>query len=193
VTASDERERFAVVADVIRSRRTSMQVDGSRDVDDAVLDELFELASWAPCHKRTWPWRFCVVRNQARFELGEVVAEAIRRHGDDENRVNKARTKYARTPVVVVVGSAPGDSPNRTAENRDATAAAIQNLLLAASARGVATYWGSCPKGANDPVAAFCGFEAGTTVMSLTYVGWADNGDAAVAPERPAPFVTRLG
>jgi nitroreductase len=191
VTASDERERFAVVADVIRSRRTSMQVDPNRDVDDFVLDELFELATWAPCHKRTWPWRFSVVRNQARFDLGEVVAEAMRRHGDDEHRVNKAFTKYARTPVVVVVGSAPGDSPNRTAENRDATAAAIQNFLLAASARGVATYWGSCPKGANDDVAAFCGFEPDTTVMSLTYVGWAD--DEATAPERPAPFVTRRG
>jgi nitroreductase len=191
VTSSDERERFAVVADVIRSRRTSMQVDGSRDVDDSVLDELFGLATWAPCHKRTWPWRFCVVRNHARFELGEVVAEAMRRHGDDEHRVTKARTKYSRTPVVVVVGSAPGDSPNRTAENRDATAAAIQNFLLAASARGLATYWGSCPTGANDDVASFCGFEDGTTVMSLTYVGWAD--DEAIAPERPAPFVTRLG
>ena len=170
-----------------------MKVDGSRDVDDTVLDELFELASWAPCHKRTWPWRFCVVRNEARLELGEVVAEAMRRHGDDEHRVNKARTKYARTPVVVVVGSAPGDSPNRTAENRDATAAAIQNFLLAASARGVATYWGSSPKGANDDVAAFCGFEPGTTIMSLTYVGWANDESEAVAPERPASFVTRLG
>jgi nitroreductase len=191
VTASDEHDRFAVVADVIRSRRTSMQVDVSRDVDDSVLDELFELASWAPCHKRTWPWRFCVVRNDARLALGEVVADAMRRHGDDEHRSNKARTKYARTPVVVVVGSAPGDSPNRTAENRDATAAAIQNFLLAASAGGVATYWGSCPKGANDDVATFCGFEPGTTIMSLTYVGWSN--DAPTTPERPDPFVNRLG
>lgn len=191
MTASDERERFEVVAQVIRSRRTSMQVDPSRDVDDATLDELFELASWAPCHKRSWPWRFCVVRNDARLELGAVVAAAMERHGDEPHRVDKARTKYARTPVVVVVGSAPGDTPNRTAENRDATAAAIQNFLLASSSRGIATYWGSCPKGANDDVSAWCGFEPDTTVMSLTYVGWA-NVDA-VAPERPAPVVIRRG
>lgn len=191
MTASGDNSRFDVVADVIRSRRTSMQVDPARDVDDTTLDQLFELASWAPCHKRTWPWRFCVIRNDARFELGAVVAAAMERHGDDAHRVQKARTKYARTPVVVVVGSAPGDSANRTAENRDATAAAIQNFLLAASSLSIATYWGSCPKGANDDVAAFCGFEPDTTVMSLTYVGWAN--EDAISPERPTPFVTRLG
>lgn len=168
-----------------------MQVDADRDVDDTILDELFELASWAPCHKRTWPWRFCVVRNDARLELGEVVATAMERHGDDPHRVQKARTKYARTPVVVIVGSAPGDTPNRTTENRDATAAAMQNFLLAASARGMATYWGSCPNGSNDDVATFAGFEPGTTVMSLTYVGWAT--EEALAPERPAPVINRLG
>lgn len=189
MTTHDERSRFDLVADVIRTRRTSMKVDPARDVDDTVLDELFELASWAPCHKRTWPWRFCVVRGNSRLELGRSVAEAMRLNGDEAHRIDKARTKYARTPVVVVVGSAPGDSPNRTDENRDATAAALQNFMLGASARGLATYWGSCPKGANDIVAEFCGFEPGTFVMSLTYVGWSI--EDVVAPERPTPNVTR--
>ncbi|MGA0146321.1 MAG: nitroreductase family protein [Ilumatobacteraceae bacterium] len=184
-----DRARFDSVAEVIRARRTSMKVDPSRDVDDAILGELFELASWAPCHKRTWPWEFCVVRGDSRLDLGQVVSDAMQRNGDDAQRVDKARTKYARTPVIVVVGSAPGDSPNRTAENRDATAAALQNFMLGASALGVATYWGSCPKGANDDVARFCGFTAGAHVMSLTYVGWAS--EEVVAPERPAPNVTR--
>ncbi|MEY2995258.1 MAG: hypothetical protein RLZZ39_83 [Actinomycetota bacterium] len=186
-----DRARFDTVAEVIRARRTSMKVDPNRDVDDAILGELFDLASWAPCHKRTWPWEFCVVRGDARLELGQVVSDAMQRNGDDAQRVEKARTKYARTPVIVVVGSAPGDSPNRTAENRDATAAALQNFMLGASALGVATYWGSCPKGANDDVARFCGFTPGSTVMSLTYVGWAS--DDVVAPERPTPTVIRRG
>lgn len=191
MNASSDRSRFDVVADVIRTRRTSMHVAPDRDVDDSILDELFELAAWAPCHKRTWPWQFCVVRGDARLELGGVVASAMERHGDEPQRIEKARTKYARTPVVVVMASAPGDTGNRTAENRDATAAAVQNFLLAANARGIATYWGSCPQGANDDVAAFCGFESGSTILSLTYVGWA--ADSAVAPERPSPFVTRRG
>ena len=65
----------------------------------------------------------------------------------------------------------------------DAVAAGVQNLLLGATAAGLASYWGSCPKGANDVVAELCGFVPGTFVVAIIYLGWAD-GDVAV-PERP--------
>jgi hypothetical protein len=81
----------------------------------------------------------------------------------------------------LVVGAALGDSSDRTAENRDAVAAGIQNLLLGGTALGLATYWGSCPKGANDVVADWCGFEPGTHVAAIMYLGW-----ATTAPEVPA-------
>ena len=182
---------FDAVARIIASRRTSMVVDPDRGVDDDVIDDLLRLASWAPCHKRTWPWRFCVVRGDARADLGATVADAMQRAGDPAAKVDKARTKYSRTPVVLMVGSAAGDTPNRTSENRDATVAAVQNLLLAATARGLATYWGSCPVGANDDVARFAGFDDGTTIVGLFYLGWATA--SPEAPERPAPLVNRRG
>lgn len=167
---------------LIRSRRTSMLVD-DRPVPFGLVEELCALAQWAPNHKRTWPWRFTLVDGQGRARLGEVIADAMQAHGDPPEKVTKARGKYLRTPATLVVGSAPGDSPDRTAENRDATAAGIQNLLLAATARGLATYWGSCPKGANDPVADLCGFEPGTHVAAIIYLGWPTTSPAA--PDRP--------
>ena len=86
-----------------------------------------------------------------------------------------------------MVGSAPGDSPMRTAENRDAVAAGIQTMLLAATNQGLASYWGSCPKGANDVVADLCGFEPGTHITALIYLGWASS--TVESPSRPAPQV----
>lgn len=186
VIASD----FDVVSRVIRARRTSMLVDQSRDVPDATIDELLELASWAPCHKRTWPWRFAVLRGDSRSELGHVVSDAMARHGDEPAKVDKARTKYTRTPVVLVVGSVPGDSDQRTEENRDATAVAIQNFMLGATARGIATYWGSCPKGADADVARLCGFDSSSKIAGIIYVGWASG--TVEPPVRPAPIVNRL-
>lgn len=180
----------SVVDAVIRSRRTSMLVDPNRPVDPHLIEELCTLAAWAPCHKRTWPWRFAAVTGEARARLGTVVADAMEAHGDPADKVAKARTKYLRTPTVMIVGSISGDSPMRTAENRDATAAAIQNFMLAATARGLATYWGTCPRGANDPVAAFSGFEPDTTILSLMYLGWATT--APEAPSRPVPQVIHL-
>jgi nitroreductase len=181
---------FETIARVIRSRRTSMIIDRSRDVPDDVLDEIIELATWAPCHKRTWPWRFAVIRGDARATLGLTVAEAMSRHGDEPAKIEKAKTKYLRTPVVLAIGSVLGDSEQRTEENRDATAVAVQNLMLGATARGLATYWGSCPKGADADVATMCGFESGSKIVGLVYVGWASSD--VEAPERPPAVVNRL-
>lgn len=171
------------IAELIRSRRTSMVVDKERAVPAELVRELCELAQWAPNHKRTWPWRFALIDGDARARLGNVIADAMQAHGDPAEKVAKARGKYLRTPATLVVGSAPGDTDNRTAENRDAVAAGIQNLLLAATAHGLATYWGSCPHGANDVVADLCGFEAGTHVAAIIYLGWAT--DTVAVPERP--------
>jgi len=171
------------LAALIRDRRTSMLVDRDRSVPIELIEQLCELATWAPNHKRTWPWQFAVAEGDGRARLGEVIADAMARRGDPEEKVAKARTKYLRTPVSLVVGAAPGDTPDRTAENRDAVAAGIQNLLLAATAHGLASYWGSCPKGANDPVAALCGFEPGSHVAAIIYLGWAT--EPVATPERP--------
>ena len=164
-----------------------MLVDKERQVPEDLVRELCELAQWAPNHKRTWPWRFAVAQGPARARLGQVVADAMQAHGDPPEKVDKARTKYLRTPTNVIVGSAPGESPLRTGENRDAVAAGIEIMLLAATQRGLASYWSSCPKGANDPVADLCGFESGTHITGLIYLGWATS--TTEAPQRPEPDV----
>jgi nitroreductase len=175
------------LAELVRGRRTSMLVDKQRPVPHEVIRELCELAQWAPNHKRTWPWRFAIADGDARARLGQVIADAMQLHGDPPEKVEKARTKYMRTPATLVVGSAPGDSHLRTAENRDAVAAGIEIILLAATAQGLASYWGSCPKGTNDVVAELCGFEPGTHISALIYLGWASS--TVESPGRPAPDV----
>jgi nitroreductase len=170
-------------AALVRARRTSMLVDKDRAVPQELVEELCALAQWAPNHKRTWPWRFAMVDGDGRTRLGNVIADAMERHGDAADKVAKTRGKYLRTPCTLVVGASAGDSANRTAENRDAVAAGIQNLLLGATAHGLASYWGSCPYGANDAVADLCGFDVGTHIAAIIYLGWAT--DTVTPPERP--------
>ena len=170
-------------AELARSRRTSMVVDHDREVPVDVVTELCELATWAPSHKRTWPWQFALFRGDARARLGEQIADSMEQRGDLPEKVSKTRTKYLRTPATLVVASTPGDTELRTAENRDAAAAGVQNILLGATAHGLASYWSSCPKGANDTVVELCGFEPASHIVAIIYLGWA--GDSVATPERP--------
>ncbi len=174
---------FDDLAATIRARRTHMLVEPDRQVPVELVGRLCELATWAPCHKRTWPWRFALFTGDGRARLGETAAGAMAACGADAPRVTRTRTKYLRTPAVLVVGSAPGDSPVRTLENRDAVSAGVQNLLLGAAAAGLASYWSSCPPGAEAAVAELCDFEPGTAVVAVIYLGWARSDVGA--PARP--------
>lgn len=126
---------------LIRSRRSSLLIDAHREVPRDIVEHLLELLTWAPNHKRTWPWRLAVLTGESRRALGEAIADVMAAQGDDAPKVAKTRTKYLRSPIVIAAGAAPGDSPERTAENRYAVAAGIQNLLLAAHAHGLAALW----------------------------------------------------
>lgn len=174
-----------------RRRRTSLLVDTARPVDPALVERLCELATWAPNHKRTWPWRFAWVTGDGRTRLGDAAADAMAARGDDPGKVAKTRTKYLRAPGMLVVGAAPGDTPSRTVENRDAVAAAVQNVLLGATAHGLASFWSSCPKGAEPAVADVCGFDGGTAIVAMIYLGW-PTGEVE-APERPPASIIRVG
>ena len=174
--------KFEELRELIRSRRTDMMVDKDRALDSGTLEKLCELAMWAPNHKMTFPWKFAAVTGDARERLSNCTADAMAREGDKPERVAKARTKFQRAPVILIVGSEPGDTQLRTEENRDAVSAGIQNILLGATSLGLASFWSSCPRGANDDVAEFCKFPKGTHLTAMIYLGH---------PERQAPVIER--
>ncbi|MEY4158706.1 MAG: hypothetical protein RL743_1201 [Actinomycetota bacterium] len=178
------------LAALIRTRRSSLLIDAQREVPRDIVEELLELVTWAPNHKRTWPWRLAVLTGDSRRTLGESIADVMAAQGDDAPKVEKTRTKYLRSPIVIALGAAHGDSAERTAENRYAVAAGAQNLLLAAHAHGLAALWGSPMRGANAAINTVCRFPDDTEVLGLVYLGWPTG--SVESPGRPAPDVNWL-
>ncbi len=179
-------------ADLAQRRRSHLLVDRERPVDQALVERLCEIAAWAPNHKRTWPWRFAVCVGDGRSRLGEAyVADMVEQEYGDEGKRTKTLTKYLRAPAMLVVGCAAHESPNLHAENRDAVAAAIQTLLLAATAAGLVSFWSSPPLTESRRVNELCGFDPDTRVVGLVYLGW-PRGEVN-APERPPVTVHRVG
>jgi nitroreductase len=166
-------------------------MDRTRPVEAGVVTQLCELATWAPNHKKTWPWRFAEFTGDGRSRLGETMALDMNdaEFGDEAKR-EKTRGKYLRAPTVLVVGCEPHPNEMLHQENRDAVAAGIQNLLLGATALGLASFW-STPALTRPPrVLDLCGFDPEDRVVGVVYLGWPD-GECAV-PERPDVDVKRI-
>jgi nitroreductase len=114
-------------ADLIRSRRTHKSF-GPDPVPRETLDELLELARWAPNHHRTNPWRFRVIGRETLARLKEAAGPA------EAPKLDRARTLVLASCVLS------GDL-QQDEEDICATACAIYAILLAAHARGLAGYW----------------------------------------------------
>jgi nitroreductase len=113
--------------EAIRTRRTH-KAYGAQPVDRALLDELLDLARWAPNHHLTNPWRFRVLGPQALAHLKQAA-------GPD------AAGKLDRAPTLVAVSVVQTGDPVADEEDVCAAACAAYIVLLAAHGRGLAGYW----------------------------------------------------
>ena len=157
------------LSELVRSRRTT-KVFGSEPLDRATIDELLELARWAPNHHLTNPWRFRVVGPQARAALKRAAGE-------------EAAVKLDRAPTLVVVSALQsGTDPVADEEDVLATACAAYIVLLAAHARGLAGYWRTPAVLRTREGRAACRLPDGERFLGLLHLGRAKQDKAA--PER---------
>ena len=115
------------VNDAIRARRT-IKAYAPAPVPRKTLEELFELARWAPNHHLTNPWRFRVLGPETLDRLKEAAGP-------------EAAAKLDRAPTLVVATAVLTGDPEQDEEDLHATAVATYILLLGAHARGLAGYW----------------------------------------------------
>lgn len=115
------------VEDAIRGRRTH-KAFGAEPVPRELLDQLLELARWAPNHHLTNPWRFRVLGPQALARLKEAAGP-------------EAASKLDRAPTLVAATAVRSEDPVQDQEDLCATASAVYLVLLAAHGRGLAGYW----------------------------------------------------
>jgi nitroreductase len=111
----------------IRTRRSHKRF-GGEPVPREIVAELLDLARWAPNHHLTEPWRFRVLGPDSLARLA-----ATGKPGELE--------KLSRAPTLVVASARLTGDEHQNHEDVLATACAVYIVLLAAHARGLASYW----------------------------------------------------
>ena len=177
---------MVTVVDAIFARRSlGRLVEPAPGEEDLQL--LLEAAAAAPDHERLRPWRFVVLRGEAKDRFGEVLVDALlaRQPDAEPAAVDKERRKLGRAPLVVVVAARPQESAKVPWEEQfAAVAAATQNLLLAATALGYGSMWRTGDAAYDPRVKAALGLEEADAVLGFVYLG-TPSGGTEKPPNRP--------
>jgi nitroreductase len=173
--------------EAIMSRRSIGAVTDEQP-ERADIEALLDAAVRAPTHHLTEPWRFIVLAGDARRELGEVMGRRVRRElaGDPrlEEKVQFEEGRPLRAPVILTAVYTPSSHP-KAVENEDrySVGAAMENVLVAAHARGLAGFLRTGPAATDPAVAEHLGLAPGEEVAGFIYLGYPAQED----PPPPKP------
>ena len=108
--------------------------------DAAELAQLFQAAASAPDHDLINPWRFLIIPEHKRADLGDLFAAALleRDPSASTEQLDQARDKALRAPLLMllIVDEAKGSAEIDLNERVLSAGCAVQNLMLLANAMG---------------------------------------------------------
>lgn len=163
---------------LIRERRTVFPEQyAARRVHREQIENMLEAANWAPTHGHTEPWRFKVFSGQALHGLMHFMGEVYRSITPAEKF---SEAKYQRYPAraerasyaiaICMKRQESGRIPE--VEEVMATACAVQNMMLVATAYGIGTFWSSGAVVYSAEMADYLHLDKEDKCLGLLYVGY---------------------
>ena len=155
-------------------RRRSAQTLTEPGPDAAALELLLASAARAPDHGRLRPWRFIVIRGEARARFGELLAQQLQRARPTSSpeSIERERRKAYRAPLIIAVAAVKDPQASvPMLEQILAAGAAAGNILLAAQALGFGAVWKTGGAAYDEQVKRDLGLAAEDALIAFLYVG----------------------
>jgi len=169
---------FTTITTIIQNRRTikPFMMNGHK-IPNGHIAAILELADWAPTHGFTEPWRFVVYEDPTQFCAAH--ANLYRENTSDEDFAdgvfNNLLTQGDKASHVIIAIMKRGNLPKIPAfEEMAATACAVQNMLLGATALNIASYWGTGGMALKPAMKQYLQLGEDDHVMGILYFGYAD-------------------
>lgn len=138
-----------------------------------LIEELLDLAVWAPNHRMAEPWRFYVFTGDARGAVAAIHRDLVREEAaGSEERAQRRYAELLGIPVFLFVSYVRDAESKKDRENYAAVACAIQNLMLAAHARGLGTVWRTGNVIRDRRTRSLLGLEEQEELVGLLHLGY---------------------
>jgi nitroreductase len=175
-----KNENFELLKTIITSRRSIgwAKMNG-KIIPDETVNQLLSLAHWAPTHGRTEPWKFLVYGGEALRSFGKAHADLYWNHTAEDKRQEATREKLQHnvdlaSHLVIAVMKRGENVKIPQLEEVAAASAAIQNILLGATALGIASFWSSGGMTHTHALKEYLQLGADDIIMGLIFLGYTD-------------------
>jgi nitroreductase len=171
---------FLILSDIIKKRRSTKPAKmNSRTIPDEQIQQLLALADWAPTHGNTEPWRFTVYSGEQAKIFCLEHAELYKQSTTPENFLQANYYKILRNGEkvshIILAVMQRGKMPKITViEEEAATASAIQNILLGATALGIASFWSTGGMVHHPAMKEYLQLRNEDIVMGILFLGYTD-------------------
>ena len=168
--------RNDAVLDFLKNRRSnkSKAMSGPGPSDEQ-LQQILQLGTRVPDHRKLSPWRIVVFRGEARERIGARLAETYASDYPDhpEDRVAFEAARFLRAPVVLMVLSSPVECLRGTPvwEQELSVGAVCMKLLMAAQASGFGAQWLTEWYAHDDRMRAALGVNEGERIAGFIHLG----------------------
>ncbi|WP_152602748.1 nitroreductase family protein [Caballeronia sordidicola] len=155
--------------------------------DDSQLQQIFDAALRAPDHGALRPWRFVLIRGDARLKLGELLVDLACARAPGEPRSaheHRGRRALAAPVVIALVVSLTRETKVPEVEQLLSVGAAAMNMLNAIHALGFGGFWATGPDSYEQQMHRALGLTARDRLLGFLFVGTPADGVRAV--ERPS-------
>jgi nitroreductase len=165
----------------------------------ADLDLILDAGLRAPDHGRLRPWRFVLIRGDARMALSDCLAAAARNRQAPQAQIDRIRAWPLRTPLLIGLGAQiRADHSIPEIEQLLSAGASAMNMLNALHMLGYAGMWVTGANTYDPKVNTALGFRAPSRLIGFLAVGTAkalspDAAGPAARPDRLAHVVDWSG
>lgn len=184
---------FDALSAIVKKRRTikPFMMNGDK-IPDEQIAELLELADWAPTHGLTEPWRFTVYADPLQFcpKHAEMYKQNTSAKEFNQGVYDNFLHQGDKVSHIIIAVMQRGNLPKISKfEEEAATACAIQNILLGATALGIASFWSTGGMILKPAMKTFLNLRDEDEVIGVLYLGYADEHPQGV---RRVPLVDKV-
>lgn len=163
---------------IVKNRRTitpPLYLKG-KTIPDEIIWQILENANYAPNHKKTEPWRFTVFTGDGLAKFSDLQARIYKEFSGEKFKEIQLKKlmdfPMMSSHVIVIKMKRSEESKIREMEEIEATACAVQNMFLTATAYGVGAFWSTGGITYYEAAKQFFGLEAEDKLLGFFYLGY---------------------